>query len=217
MGDEVEWIRARKAHILLIEAGLHPAEFHIRQALRLGKVKSRALHAEIQLRGRYGGKVEHEDWSVPQEVWKGSSDSSAFSLDGDYFSNGDYDLKLGRVKLTGLSFDKRELLDYFEIEPPTPAPTVAPEAASGDVGRGGRSPKVDEWNNLIAAVIVYAQSGEGIDLADQPGAIYRKALDFASALGMDGEAISIDRCSKGILTAKRLIAKAEGGAAALDD
>lgn len=216
MTDEVEWIKARKAHHLLIQAGLHPAEFHIRQALRLGKVQSRALHAEIKPRGRHGSPTtEFEDWDVPQEVWKGSGDTSAFSLDGDFFSNGDYAVRLGSVKLTGLSFNKAEIVEYFDIEQGPSANAGQPaESVEGEGGgesrtSGGRATDSAKWNNALAALIVYAQSGGGVLPGAQPGAILKKALDYASSLGMDGSAISIDRCKAGIQQAQGLILKAE--------
>lgn len=209
MSDDIEWIKGRKARSLLIQAGLHPAEIQLRQALRIGKVHGRALHAAIEGRGRHRGqKVEHADWDVPAEAWKGGPENSRFDLDLDVYSSGDYENKLGLVKLTGLSFVKSELIDYFEIEDAPVATTPTPDVM--EKGKGGRAPKVDEWNNAIAALIVYAQSGKGIDLADQPGAIYKKALDYAATLGLEGEGISIDRCKQGILSAKKLIAKAEG-------
>lgn len=218
MTDEVEWIKARKAHLLLIQAGLHPAEFHIRQALRLGKVQSRALHAEIKPRGRHGGPTtEFEDWDVPQEVWKGSVDTSAFSLDGDYFSNGDYAVRLGTVELTGLSFNKADIVEYFEIDEAPPAITTITEPLDDGKNRGGRAPKSDEWNRTLAALIVYAQSGAGVAPGAQPGEIYTAALDYASSLGMEGDGISIDRCKSGIYQAQALIKKVEDEAAAKAD
>jgi len=206
MSDEVEWIRSGKAQALLRSAG--KGEFHLRQALRIGKVHARAVKAEIEHRGRHGGRTEYDDWDVPAEAWKGSAENSAFSLDGDYYSSGDYGIRLGSVKLACLSFNKGEIIKHFEIEEaaPEPAPTIG---AASEKGKGGRPPKSDEWNNLIAALVVYAQSGP-FDWQDEPGTIHRKALDYAATLGMGGEAISIDRCHKGILAAKRLIAKAEG-------
>ncbi len=206
MSDEVEWIRSGKAQALLRSVG--KGEFHLRQALRIGKVHARAANAEISKRGRYGGRDEFDDWDVPAEVWKGSMENSAFSLDGDYYSSGDYSISIGSVKLACLSFNKGEIVEHFEIEE-APAAPVAPVPEATEKGKGGRAPKAEEWNNLIAALVVYAQSGPFL-LDDQPGAIYRKALDYAASLGMSGEAISLDRCREGILAAKTLIRKAEG-------
>ena len=210
MTDKIEWIKARKARLLLVQAGFHPAEFHVRQALRLGKVQSRALHAEIKPRGRHGGPTtEYQDWEVPQEVWKGSGDKSAFSLEGDYFSNGDYAVRLGAVKLAGLSFNRGQIIEYFEIEETLPPPPASAEPTAGEKNPGGRTPKSDEWNRTLAALIVYAQSGAGVTPGAQPGAIYTAALDYAASLGMEGDGISIDRCRAGIYQAQALISKAE--------
>ncbi|MGN6689784.1 MAG: hypothetical protein ACTHJU_02445 [Sphingopyxis sp.] len=200
MSDEVEWIRSGKAQALLRSVG--KGDFHLRQALRIGKVHARAAKAEVNKRGRYGGRDEFDDWDVPAEAWKGSMENSAFSLDGDYYSSGDYSISIGSVKLACLSFNKAEIVEHFEIED-TPLP-----AQATNKGKGGRGPKAEEWNNLIAALVVYAQSGPFM-LDDQPGTTYRKALDYAASLGMGGEAISLDRCRDGILAAITLIRKAE--------
>lgn len=205
MNERVEWIRSGKAQALLRAEG--KGEFHLRQALRIGKVRARAAHAEVNKRGRHGGREEFDNWDVPAEAWKGTMENSVFSLDGDYYSSGDYSIAIGSVKLTCLSFNKAEMIEHFEIEEAAPEPPPAIGAAPGK-GKSGRPPKAEEWNNLIAALVVYAQCGP-FDWQDEPGTIYRKALDYAATLGMDGEAISIDRCQKGILAAKRLIAKAE--------
>lgn len=205
MTSEAEWIKARKARQLLIAAGIHHAEFQLRQALRIGQVHGRALHAEIKLRGRHGGKKEFRNWEVPDEVWKGGPDNSAFSLDGDFYSSGDYEIRIGAVKLTGLSFNKAELIDHFDIVEP-----IAEAANMTEKSKGGRAPKSLEWNNALAAVIAYAQCKGGVEHDQQPGAFLNAALDFASELGLDGPTISIDRCSDGIRLAKRLVGRSEG-------
>lgn len=172
----------------------------------MGKVRARAAMATITLRGRDRGKRKLTDWEVPPEVWQGRADNSRFDLKSDFYNTGDYSVRMGSVELRGMSFNMTDMLEWFRIEPVTPAIIVP---ANGDKGKGGRPPKADEWNNLVAALVVCAQSGP-FNWKDQPGEIYRKALDYAATLGMDGEAISIDRCQKGILLAKTLIQKAEG-------
>lgn len=207
MSDEVEWLRSVKTWEFLHFCGVGSptTEHHLRNALLMGKVRARAAMATISLRGRDGGKRKLTDWEVPPEVWQGKADNSHFDLNSDVYNTGDYSVRMGSVELRGMSFNKTDMSEWFGIE--LPVVTMLP--ANGDKGKGGRPPKADEWNNLIAALVVYAQSGP-FNWEDQPGETYRKALDFAATLGMDGEAISIDRCQKGILLAKQLIAKAEG-------
>lgn len=207
MDNEVEWIKSGKANLLLIEAGKYPAEFQLRQALLIGQVHARAIRAEISKRGRYGGKDTLDNWEVPEEVWKGSGENSRFDLDADTYSTGDYGVRVGAVKLWGMSFNKAEILAYFDIEEKSAAPSAPTDTT--ETGKGGRRPDADKWNTTLSALIVYAQC-VGIHRDDQPGTVLSKALDYAAGLGMSDDAISIDRCSKGILRGKGLIGKSEG-------
>lgn len=212
MSDEVEWIRSTKTWALLHAAKVgHPTvEHHLRTALLMGKVHARAGMATIKLRGRDGGQRKLTDWEVPSEVWQGEFENSRFDLNSDTYNTGDYGVSLGSVKLRGMTFNKAEMIEWFEIED-EPIPSLAP---NGDKGKGGRTPKSDEWNRTLAALIVYAQSGAGVTPGAQPGEVYTAALDYAASLGMEGDGISIDRCRPGIYQAQALIKKVEDEAAA---
>lgn len=187
MTSEAEWIKARKARQLLIAAGIHHAEFQLRQALRIGQVHGRALHAEIKLRGRHGGKKEFRNWEVPDEVWKGGPDNSAFSLDGDFYSSGDYEIRMGAVKLTGLSFNKAELIDHFDIvEPPAAldrpnSPVVFDETTKD---KGGVALDSEKWANFAAIAVVLQHYGGHVHKGMKKAPVYEKIADYASSLDL---------------------------------
>lgn len=200
MTNEIEWVRSGRARDMLFAAGMDYPDFKLQQALLIGKVRSQAASAEITA-WRKPTKT-FADYHVPPDAWKGGE----LSLEFDSY------LKSG-CALRGLSFSKTDLIEWFELsEEPFKAVAIAAVGTPEVTTKAGRPAKSDEWGNLLAAVVAYAQC-KGIDLADQPGEVYTKALDYAATLGMAETAISIDRCRPAILLAKKLIAKGEGGEA----
>jgi hypothetical protein len=186
MSDEIEWIKAPKAHALLIGAGVHPAEFKIRQALRLGKVKARAIEAVIERRtaGHWTPKEVKDDWIVPKEVWKGSGDDGAFDLNNDYFSNRSYETGYRSVRLTGLSFDKAEIIEYFDIEEaPVPrSPPVVFDDATKD--KGGAALDSEKWANFAAIAVVLQHHAGLVHKGMKKAQVYSQIADYASSLDL---------------------------------
>ena len=185
MSEKEQWIRSAKAKSLLVEAGKHPAAFQLRQALLIGQVHGRAVRAEITKRRRYGGKDTFDNWDVPPEVWKGTAENSYLDLDTDTYSTGDFGVRIGSVKLWGMSFNKAELIDYFDIE--ESLPTLASPAATivGDAApepRRGRGVDTEKWGTLIAAVVAF-QHSEGLDLSWTASTFHDKLKAFLCERG----------------------------------
>lgn len=213
MSDDVEWMRSAK--VLEVLAPLGKGEFHLRQACRIGKVRSRAAHARIsRSRSSGGGEKEEFDWPVPADIWKGSAENSAFSLHDDYYSSGSCSGSIGTVQLAGLSFNKAEIVAWFEINeaPGTVVIAAAPEAAPAPgetvANNGGRPVEKELWGNFMAALGAYAQSGEGIKPGERAGTLYRKVTEFGASLGLD-DYISLDTARSALNRAMELVQKAE--------
>lgn len=164
MSDVVDWIRGRDAfHLVAMVGSIGSAAGRLREPLLRGRVEARALDGTLELRHGHG-KKEVQDWDVPKEAWKGGPNNSAFQLVEAQYSSADYGTGYSRIKLSGLTFNRQQIIDYFGIDGGRVAATA--ESATKAKGAGGRkaakgwpafSAALAEWvvvNNDDAATII---------------------------------------------------------------
>lgn len=164
MSDEIEWIRGRDAFHLIAKVGsIASAAGRLREPLKRGRVEARALDGTLEHRRRQG-KSEVQDWEVPKEAWNGDDNNSALQLVEGLYSSADYSTGFSRIKLSGLTFNRQQIIDYFGIDESKVAETAS--TAPNAKGVGGRKPAkgwpvfaaaLAEWvviNNDDAATII---------------------------------------------------------------
>ena len=139
-----DWLRSRATfHLIIQGTSIGLAEARLREGLKRGRVRARAMDGTLEAR-QGGGRRDVTDWEIPPEIWSGK-DNSYFSLSSDRYTSADFQTGYRRVELTGLSFHKKDLLDYLDL-----APSQALSASEAKP-RGGRKPSAG-WPVFAAAL-----------------------------------------------------------------
>lgn len=205
MEDEVEWIRPKAVQELILayrkEWRAH-LESYLRPALYEGLITAKAKRVRV-LRTRESREEVADDWRVDPKVWKPDSNSSAFDLTSDSFTTRAIGTGFRSVKLTGLSFNKAELLEFAEIDPGAlgavsregGADVSDTEVWVGDENdgsgpalknKGGAPTDATKWCNLVAVVgAIFANQ----DLVDGDTPLRRSQVrkiieDYADKVGL---------------------------------
>lgn len=211
MSDETTWINGREAFQLLCRCGNPATAAHrFREPLRRGRIDAVALDGTLHHR-RNRGSEEVSDWPVLAETWKGTVDNSLFRLSEGVYSSSALSTGYSRVELSGLRFNRQQIISYFEIADDGPQEQAeAPGEVGAEMLRTGRPVEKELWGNLTAALGAYAQSGGDIRPGEHAGTLYARVTSFGSTLGLTGF-IGLDSCRAYLNLAMELVHKAENG------
>ena len=161
MSDEAAWLRSRAVLELSWSRQARGINFpsRLRIGLRNGLITGRARIAELTNRGHTRAVTREEHWIAPKDVWLGSIDNSRLDLDGDYYTTGAIGTGYSRIALSGLSFNKAELLEFIDLgeevneEPSDQEHQNAGQNAIELTSNAGARPKAEDWSKFAAALV----------------------------------------------------------------
>jgi len=207
MSDNVDWVRADQLGAIFEANGKDymTCKAQLWNGLKAGRISAMALDATLSDNStRRGARPKREvDWPVKPEVWDARGRGAHFSLGVGSFSAspaGSY----VRVELTGLMFNRAELMEYMGLA--ENAESRKPDRR----GAGGSPVNAEKWANFAGLLAAYAQSGGDIVPGEKAGALFTKALNFGAPLGVLSDDLpSLETCKKALNKAMEIVEAAE--------
>lgn len=162
MIEESEWLRSRAVLELGWSRQARSVNFpaRLRNGLQNGFITGRARVAELTSIEPFRKTTHKENWTVPKEAWLGSNDNSVLNLAADEYTTRDRGTGYSRIGLSGLSFNKAELIEFVDLKKElheAPVDQQDPQStlrtSTESPSNAGARPKADDWSKFAAALV----------------------------------------------------------------